>query len=434
MFYISTTTTLNQPQTIDTVTARLYNENEVRQIADAAAIKAAALTAEQNAAQLRAIMSGTAKLEKVISGSLDISGGEDMSKEKRRVIIAWNDDGTRIVKQLTAANAYEMNDRIVKEYIISGRIKEFLSAQPAASETFSEYAQKWFEIYISTRKPSTIATYQKILRAILPAFGSKRLADITTNDIQQYLNDNKELSRKTLRERLARISQIFESAKEDGMVTTNPAKSKRITIPTDKAETREAIPLDVVRAAIAASPQLALNDRRMLLLLITTGGRRGEVLGLQWRDIDTENNVIHIRRNVTHPNGNVPIVGTPKTSSGCRDVPYEQAIRDLIDPNGKPPEGFVCCGASESEPMTMTMYNHTWRRIQKAIPELSNYSAHNFRHTYATMLSEYTDASMKTIQAMAGHKDIRTTIAIYEHACPEKITKASTDIHNLLFT
>ena len=70
---------------------------------------------------------------------------------------------------------------------------------------------------------------------------------------------------------------------------------------------------------------------------------------------------------------------------------------------------------------------------QRSIPELANYSAHYFRHTYATLLSEYTDATPKTIQAMAGHRDIRTTMVIYEHARKDKIDKAGDDIHNLLF-
>ena len=156
-------------------------------------------------------------------------------------------------------------------------------------------------------------------------------------------------------------------------------------------------------------------------------------VGLQWQDIDPEASVIHIRRNVTHAGGNAPIVGTSKTKSSVRDVPYDPAIRTLINPTGQQPNAFICAGASPTEPMTMTMYNNTWRRILKAIPALANYSAHSFRHTYATLLSEYTHATPKTIQAVAGHSDIRTTMAIYEHACPERITKATADMHALLF-
>lgn len=358
-----------------------------------------------------------------------------MSKEVRRVIVGFNDDGTPVIKRLTASNGYEMNDRIVQEYIACGRIKEFLDVQTKkAGPTFKEYSDQWFNTYIITRKPNTIATYKKILKAIQPAFGDKLLSSISTNDIQEYLNDNKDLSKKTLKERVARIAQILDSAKEDGLIDMNPAKSRRIVIPTDKQETREAIPLEVVRTAIQKSAQLDVKSKRLLLLLITTGGRRGEVLGLQWQDIDTDNNVIHIRRNVTHASGNHPVVGTTKTKAGVRDVPYEPAIRSVIDPTGQRPDAFILDGAEPAQPMTMTMYNNTWHRILKAIPELKPYSAHSFRHTYTTLLSEYTDATPKTIQAMAGHKDIRTTMSIYEHARKEKIDKASTDMHNLLFT
>ena len=420
------TSTTSHDMAFDTITPALYNEADIGRIAAAAAEQAVGKLLER-------IPSGTAKLDNSKILSQDISKGEDMSKEKRRVIVSWNDDGTPVIKQLTAANAFEMNDRIVREYVLNGRINEFIVDTKPATVTFGVYAQQWLDTFIVTRKPNTITTYRRILRALLPAFGSKNLENISAQDIQLYLNANKTLSRKTLRERLARLVQILDSAKEDGLIKTNPAKSKRLVIPTDKAEIREAIPLDVLRAVINEAQKLELKDRRFLMLLITTGVRRGEVLGLQWQDIDPEASVIHIRRNVTHAGGNAPIVGTPKTKSGVRDVPYDPAIRTLINPTGQQPNAFICAGASPTEPMTMTMYNNTWRRILKAIPALANYSAHSFRHTYATLLSEYTDATPKTIQAVAGHSDIRTTMAIYEHACPERITKATADMHALLF-
>ncbi len=174
-----------------------------------------------------------------------------------------------------------MNDRIVREYVLNGRINEFIVDTKPATVTFGVYAQQWLDTFIVTRKPNTITTYRRILRALLPAFGSKNLENISVQDIQLYLNANKTLSRKTLRERLARLVQILDSAKEDGLIKTNPAKSKRLVVPTDKAEIREAIPLDVLRAVINEAQKLELKDRRFLMLLITTGVRRGEVLGLQ---------------------------------------------------------------------------------------------------------------------------------------------------------
>lgn len=385
-----------------------------------------------------------AQLDNNISLASDTQEGEsEMSKEKRRVVVGYQTDGTPICRQLSAKDSYEMNDRIVQEYVNTGRIDEFYTgirknktfADNAIKPTkfFKEYADNWFDTYIVSRKPSTVATYRKILKVLNKEFGDKPLSEIKTDDIQRFLNANKHLSKKTLKEQVARLKQIFDSAIEDGLIDHNPAKSRRIVIPSEKVTQRDAIPLDVMRIIISKSANLDEKDRRLLLLLVTTGGRRGEVLGLQWQDIDTEQNVIHIRRNVTHASGNVPIVGTTKTASGFRDVPYDPAIRKLLDPNGKQPDAFIFEGRSATEPMTMTMYNNTWHRIQEAIPELKAYSAHNFRHTYATLLSEYTDATPKTIQAIAGHSDIRTTMSIYEHARRENIDSANQAMHNILF-
>ena len=63
-----------------------------------------------------------------------------MSKEKRRVIVSWNDDGTPVIKQLTAANAFEMNDRIVREYVLSGRINEFIVDNQRLRVGFMQYS------------------------------------------------------------------------------------------------------------------------------------------------------------------------------------------------------------------------------------------------------------------------------------------------------
>lgn len=64
-------------------------------------------------------------------------------------------------------------------------------------------------------------------------------------------------------------------------------------------------------------------------MLMFTGMRCGEVLGLRWEDIDTDTGYIHVRRNVTHCNGNQPITGTPKTKSGKRDIPLDDFILEV---------------------------------------------------------------------------------------------------------
>ena len=120
-----------------------------------------------------------------------------MAKQRIPVLIAVNDDGSPVYKWIQGNGQNEVNDRIVQAYIDSGRIWEFMDTpheEPHKhSITFAVYVEKWITIYKTGRlKPSTIATYKKHLHAhVLPAFGEREIASITTEDIQLFLGQAK---------------------------------------------------------------------------------------------------------------------------------------------------------------------------------------------------------------------------------------------------
>ena len=354
-----------------------------------------------------------------------------MAKYRIRVQIAVNDDGSPVYKQLQADTQNSLNDRIVKAYIDSGRIWEFMNRPapepPKKTITLAAYADKWMTVYKAGKlKPSTIETYKKHLRAhVLPAFGKRNIASITTEDIQLFLNERQHLARKTLSSMRHFMGEIFKDAKEDGLVDKDPTASRRITIPSTKANEREALPLEQFREIITSLVLLSPADKRMLVLMMFTGMRRGEVLGLRWEDVDTKAGLIHIRRNVTHAGGNRPVIGTPKTKSGERDLPLDPFVLEALEPMQS--AGFIFGGES---PITMTTYNNTWRRIKRTV-DLHGATAHVFRHSYLTyMAGQSTD--MKTLQAIAGHSTIGMTMNRYVHAQPEKIIDAGKKMHSLL--
>ena len=160
-------------------------------------------------------------------------------------------------------------------------------------------------------------------------------------------------------------------------------------------------------------------------LLMYTGMRRGEALGLRWEDIDLENNLIHIQRNVTHPQMNTPIVTTPKTKAGRRSIPIDDNLMEILKPLGT--EGYILSGEN---PMTLCSHRNMMKRINKAI-DLHGATAHILRHSFLTYaVGETTD--YKTVQGISGHADIGTLLNRYAHPQDNKIKELSKSMHNIL--
>lgn len=331
---------------------------------------------------------------------------------------------------VVAENNDDLNNKIVQAYIDSGRISEFLNNQnelPTKNDpTFREYADRWLMLYKKlTLKRTTFIFYKTLLYShIYHDLGDRKLCSITKDDIQRFLNNHSDLSRKTLVENRHLISQIMKDAIEDGIIEKDPTASRRIVIPSDKVTKRNAIPFEEFADILSNVYKLSLNDRRFMILLMFTGMRRGEVLGLMWEDIDFENHLIHVVRNVTHPNQNQPIIGTTKTSNGKRIVPLDAYVQEVLKPYGE--KGFILGG---DKPITLRTYNNTWKRISKRI-DLHGATPHVLRHSYLTYLAA-TDIQPKTLQCIAGHSSYSFTMDKYVHAQDEQVVQAGKIFHDL---
>ena len=171
-----------------------------------------------------------------------------MSIETRRIIVSFNEDGTPIYKQLKAFSQDEMNVKIVKAFIESGRIHEILSTchfSPSGKTIrLKDYCQEW----ISRKrriKESTRATYQKRLNEyIIPFLGNLTFDEIKVSDVQRLLDKHSNLSNKTLGEIRSTLSQVFKYALSDDLIKKNPCESVDIVIPSTKKSERKALSLN----------------------------------------------------------------------------------------------------------------------------------------------------------------------------------------------
>ena len=351
-----------------------------------------------------------------------------MGLEQRRIVVGYESDGTPIAKMLKARNQEEMNEKIVQSFIESGRIREFLP--PMQSILFTSesiYLKDYAKVWLGRKrkvKESTRVTYQKRLsNYIIPELGNKLIGSITSADIQGLLDKHKDLSEKTLRETKGVLSQIFKYAISDSLISKNPCSNLDVEIPSTKRHSRFALPIEYFHEIITHLPMLELKDRRFLAICLFTAMRRGEVLGLRWEDI--HHGMIHVKRNVTHPQRNTPEVTTPKTKAGIRSIPLIEPLQKALSPFEK--TGFIIGGEN---PLTASAYRSMWKRITKAI-DMHGATPHVLRHSYLTYAVGAT-TDFKTIQGISGHADVFTLLNTYAHSQDDKVLELSGKMAQIL--
>lgn len=242
------------------------------------------------------------------------------------------------------------------------------------------------------------------------------------------LNGKADKSRKTLQDIMILFQAVLESARKDGLISVNPADDRRIMLPSTKKTIRNALDVEDMKDIISNMGMLSdVDDRRYQALLIFTGMRRGEVLGLKWEDVDFINGVIHVKRNVTFPRGqNDPLVGTTKTESGVRDIPILPMLLDYLKPIGT--TGFIV-GNGET-PNTLSIVRRRNERINRLI-DMHGATPHVFRHSFATMLYD-AGADIKTIQSIMGQSDYKTTADRYCHPRDDRKQTAANAVNAML--
>lgn len=352
---------------------------------------------------------------------------------RRRIRISQHDNGKPIYKQIQSCGEDEENDRIVQAYIESGRIWEFITTENiipkhSSQTNFKIYAIGWMDTYKKDKvKPRTWQTYNQYLTAqLFPAFGEMNVEDIAVKDIQDYLNANKEQAGKSLKNYLNLLKQILDSAVEDKIISENPAASSRIFNPSDKKTPRKALSVEQLKEIVDVMHHMEDCEEKLLLaLFIHTGARRGEVLGLRWEDFDFEKNLVYIRRNNTQITGMGAHIGTTKTASGTREIPFGNHFRELIRPFCS--TGYVFGG---EKPFQSWDYDKLMRRLKKRV-NLYGATAHCLRHTYFTMMAGE-EVDLKTMQTIAGHSSFKTTMDIYVKPRTDKITAAGEIMDKLL--
>lgn len=289
--------------------------------------------------------------------------------------------------------------------------------------TFAEYASNWYKLYKEPNvRRSTQNMYINTFTVhLFPEIGSRRIADITADELQSMLTRTlSDKSSSLIDKVMLCLRQVFDAAKEDDLITKNPVN--RLKPPEGTLGERKPVPYQKIGAL--TDGLVSHPDGLLPLMLLYTGMRRGEALGLTWRNVHSDH--IDIVQAAVF-DGNKTFIGEPKTEAGKRSIPLVRVVLDKMPPRGNDDE-FVFGG---EKPFTQSKCKRLWQRVQKDVPELQGVFPHILRHTY-TMLLRRAGVDPATAQYLLGHEDYSTTANDYTDIDEFDRTDASQRLATLL--
>lgn len=377
-----------------------------------------------------------------------------MNIHRQRVRIGAKDSSAQ-VKWVQGKTIDELNDNIAKTYVEFGLLDGLLSeterrqlavrllrsigedvSSVAIQDTpigirskmcFQRYTEAWFKTYKEGKlKPTTLSGYRSNLRRhIYPALGHLHFTEVTTDVLQQFLSDRQELAHNTLHTMLVLISEILDSAVEDGLIAKNPALSKKLFIPSDRKKQRKALTLDELQDIIRQLRSLKdVRQKCLLALMLFTGMRRGEVLALRWENVDFAQETITVSQALSY-SSNQPILSTTKTANGLRTIPMNSLLKELLLPYRS--AGYIIGG---EKPITHMVFKRLYKELSKTV-NLHGATPHVFRHSYLSLLNQ-AGVDPKTIQAIGGHGNFMLTYNIYVHSSNQQMKTAGERVNDLL--
>ena len=335
-----------------------------------------------------------------------------------KVTVGHDFDGKLIRKSFYSSISKADAKAKAEQYKIDHAVREITGELPEPDVmTFETWARKWLETYKKgTVKEHTYNfTYKSnVENYLIPFFRKAHISKIQQIDIQRYFNqvnnNGEPLAKSTLDKQKMILKSIFDAAIYNDLCYKNPVKNIKFQKVADmvkrKAYTQE-------QAQICEN-YAKLHRREDIVIMLNTGVRRGELLGLKWCDVDFEEKIIRIERAVTKVKGGI-IIDKPKTETSIRTIPVSDKFLIYLKQFQKSPETFVVGG--KDTPLSISTYADCFKSFMEKMSSeigLPILSPHELRHTYGTTLREK-GIDIYTIQKVMGHSDISVTAGIYVH-------------------
>ena len=359
---------------------------------------------------------------------ITVSNGYDIHGKQIRHHMTWIPDSNLTGKQVEK----ELNRQVVlfEEIVKTGGIRV------DGNIRFQAFSERFMRDHIAVnRKPNTVARYERDLKRINEAIGHLKLSQITPSDINAFAAalqadgvkaSGGKLAPSSVNTILRTLSAALGYAVKWGYISSNPV----LNAEGPGQEYSEAVYMDENEARFFLNElqKKPIKWRSLFTCDLLSGLRRGELLGLQWPDIDFEKHLVYIRRTWNYTSSKGCYFGKPKSKRSKRPVHLPDAFFKILleykewQDNQRILLGDAWVGTAE-DPRVFTSEDGapffpttpTWwlSKFTKEIG-LKHLSIHSLRHTFASLMIA-DDVSIVEVSNQMGHARTSTTTNIYGH-------------------
>lgn len=376
---------------------------------------------------------------------------------QRRTVYSWKLVSTDKLKegQRDSPALRDIEKRIQKD------LDDKINTLDAEHTTVDDLFAQFLDIRMDLRE-STRCCYRNLYKKhVSPAIGVWSIDRIKPTDIQklyQSMVSDTGVSPTTAQKTHSVVFQIFENAVMDNLIRTNPASNAFHSFrKTAEFRTESKMPLTIEQQSrfidyVYASRQYG-RMANLFSVLLGTGMRIGEALGLRWCDCDFKEGVIHVTHALLYKQsedgGYRYRISATKTASGLRKIPMLDEVKSALQRERKrrrtTKKEFAVDGYSDFvflnssgqvytqsfiydvfQGITTSYNKEEYAKARKESREpcyLPKMSAHILRHTFCTRMCE-NDVNLKVLQDIMGHRTIRTTMEVYAKAMGDKKAEA----------
>ncbi len=352
---------------------------------------------------------------------------------------AWyvfvNHNGQRKAKRIgESRNAAMQVKRALEAQLSLGDVGVFQESKEQAP-SFDSFASYWMRDYARLEcKASTADGYEGVLRQYLrPKFGARRMDEIKRDDVKKLIADliSQDLARSTVRNAISVLRGIFNHAIEDNLLEANPAvRLGRFTRTAKQTEVKGiALTPHEVEIFLATAGEVCPEYRNLFLLAVRAGLRRGELVALQWGDIEFGRNSADSNRFILVQHNYVRRQHTTTKSRKTRRVDMSRelrkallALRDLRMAQKDDGElnGLTTDTVFPSPDGGILDPDNLYHRYFRPVLAKSNIRKirlHDLRHTFGSQLIQK-GASITYVKEQMGHSSIQVTVDTYGHLVP----------------